>query len=1258
MDLVVRVGGVEYETCLEVANAASPVGAIVEAIGGESGSVVTVDGRLVSGSVPVDELGLGNGSVVEIHPTTPQAVETHQRHGVFNRPPRLVARAQRPRLEPPQPPPQPAKPMRFGWGALVVPLLLGLGMAVLIHPRMAAFALFSPAMLLANWVEDRRRLRREKRESGEVFAESLERFRMAIAAERQRELALRMESAVTPEGLVTTARRVDPHLWERRPSHSDFLAVPVGLGCLPWDPPVDGPMVAEVAAAIRPLARLHDIPIHLRLGPGEVVGIAGRRRNALGIARQMILQVAVNHGPADLAISVFTERPDEWDWAKWLPHLLLDGMGRRRLAVTPAEIDAVVAALPGGSGDDERRSLLVVDLPDLSIGARAKIREAIQRGGKTAISAITLAGRAVDLPSVSTTIVSTERDRSHVRFPGGSEAELGPWVMTSAAARQTARSLARVEDPEVAIAGDGLPGVVHLGALLGLGNDPAPTIAANWRKPGQRPGTPIGISAAGPLRFDFVSDGPHALLAGTTGAGKSELLRSLVAGLASSVSPEALNFVLIDYKGGSAFDACASLPHTVGLVTDLDEHLARRALVCLEAELRYREQRLRSVAVSDIDSYPRGAASLPRLLVVVDEFAALAAEHPDFMDALVGIAQRGRSLGVHLLLATQRPAGVISDNIKANTNLRIALRVQDVADSVDVIGAADAAAISRSWPGRGLVRRGPDDVVGFQAALVTGFSLSSAAADITVYPFTFGHEQVRPVRRDEDECNAPTDLELIARACREVAIEMHLEPARAPWPDPLPVRLYRQDLQPGQAAAYALADEPHRQRQVAVSWAPAAGNLLLYGLPGSGTTTTLGTIAVALAATLSPDRTHIYVLDFDDQQLVPLSRLPHVGSVVSGSDRERQQRLLRRLGAELQDRKRAVSSSPDALDELPTIVTLLDNYGGFADCFGDPADLAIHNLMARLVADGPGVGMMTILTAKQPGDIPTRVAAAVSGRLVFRLADRYDYSGLGVSPTDPPAIPGRAFESGSDREIQVALPHREGLAAAVDEVEAARPRPAPWRIGVLPSRVSVAEFVSAGRIAQDEWFLPLGIGDTGLVPSGLMLRDGEHALITGPPRSGKTTALVTLARVAKAANPDLHIVAVIPRRSELLTTTEIDDVLQADQLVEPENRPFLLLIDDAELVEDGSALTTLVKRRNPLLRIVAAGSADAIRGFYGHWTQDLRRSRIGCALRPNIVADGDLWQTQLPRHQHQSFPAGRGYLLTGGNAELIQLGHG
>jgi S-DNA-T family DNA segregation ATPase FtsK/SpoIIIE len=275
----------------------------------------------------------------------------------------------------------------------------------------------------------------------------------------------------------------------------------------------------------------------------------------------------------------------------------------------------------------------------------------------------------------------------------------------------------------------------------------------------------IREGAEGPFTVDIVRDGPHGLVAGTTGAGKSELLQTLIASLAVGNRPDEMTFVLVDYKGGAAFKDCNHLPHTVGMVTDLDGHLTTPALTSLAAELHRREHQLKRADAKDIEEYLEriapGDEPMPRLLIVIDEFAAMVSELPDFVTGIVDIARRGRSLGVHLILATQRPAGVVTSDIKANTNLRIALRVTDAGDSSDVIEGPNAAHISKATPGRGYARLGHSSLIPFQTSRIGGRPPGLVAASIGARPVRW-EDLGRPVGfgpdQGEDDVMVPTDL--------------------------------------------------------------------------------------------------------------------------------------------------------------------------------------------------------------------------------------------------------------------------------------------------------------------------------------------------------------------------------------------------------------------------------------------------------------------------------------------------------------------
>ena len=309
--------------------------------------------------------------------------------------------------------------------------------------------------------------------------------------------------------------------------------------------------------------------------------------------------------------------------------------------------------------------------------------------------------------------------------------------------------------------------------------------------------------------------------------------------MAVRCSPDDLTFVLVDYKGGSTFDACADLPHTVGVVTDLDDRLAERALVSLEAELRRRERLLRAAAVDDLDAYraaPR-EVPLPRLVVVIDEFATMAAELPGFLSSLVGVAQRGRSLGIHLVLATQRPAGAVSDDIRANTNLRVALRLQDRAEAVDIVGSGDPAAFPRGTPGRAMLRLGAGETVVFQAAHGSRAHRSIESGGLRVHGTATSVDTGAPT--------ATTELAVLARTIRGAAALCDCRAPYRPWLEPLPEQLPAAVVPALGAGAVGLVDDPATQRQHALRWVRDDGNLALIGSLGSGTTTALRTIVVA-----------------------------------------------------------------------------------------------------------------------------------------------------------------------------------------------------------------------------------------------------------------------------------------------------------------------------------------------------------------------------------------------------------------------------
>lgn len=1153
-----------------------------------------------------------------------------------------------------------ARSRRMSAITLLLPVLTGIFLAVAFHRMLfLAFAVISPVMMIGNTWDDRRRRRRETGEEEARFAAELADFTARLGEARAKAVVHHYRDVPSVAELVSRADRGAVSLWERRPTDEDFSTLAIGYGPVEWSVPVSGSAgETEVAAVLEAHRRLPCGPVTMALTATRSAGIVGPSERRRGVARALIAQAAALHGPADLRIGVVTEEPAAWDWSKWLPHTCLNGGTEiRMLAAADQDVHHLLGFLRAAPAEGEPGplTLLVLDHRHLDDEQRRMITDILAGTGRP-VAGVVLATEVAGLPSRCTHVVEIDGDDAALWQPGRADdvSRFRPIEIDPRVAARLARRLTHLDDPEATRAGAGLPRSVGLLDLLAL-DDPSPTaILDRWsasRPP--RLSTPVGATEGGALTLDLDTDGPHGLLAGTTGSGKSEFLRSLVAGLAAGADPDHLTFVLIDYKGGAAFDACADLPQVVGLVTDLDEQLGRRALVCLEAELHHREGRLREAGVSSIGELwaTDPAEPMPRLVVVVDEFATLAAELPDFMDALVDIAQRGRSLGVHMILATQRPAGIVKDSIRANTNLRVSLRVQTPADSNDVLGTSDAARISRSHPGRGLVRLGPGELIPFQTAFVSGRGEADLPR-LRITPFVFAMRQPEPpptgTRPADDQ---PTDLVRLVGAIADAAACAGHRPPRRPWPDPLPDALAPDalDLDPPErlAAPIGLVDLPHQQRQDTWSWQPAVdGNLLLAGMPSSGPGTAAVAAMAGLARRLGPDDLHLYGIDHGNGELGRLDDLPHTGAIVRGDSVDRQIRLIEFLRREIEHRRATGRTTP-------AIVFAIDGLAGFRTAFDDPELVVYRDRLQEVVAGGPTRGIFTVLTADQARSVPGALAGAMPHRLVFALADRLDYSTFGLSTPPPPPGTGRAVEVRNGHHVQIVT---DASASVVAAAEWPAPLIEPDPIATLSGEVGLADLLDAGQITEGHWQLPIAIDDRLLAPVTVPFFDGDHFLVAGPRRSGRSTALLTFGTTARKLDGSLTIAAVAGPRSPLGGHPAIDLLLTPAELGRLTGLagPALVLVDDADDVDDpDGVLAGMLAAAGTGIHVVAAGRADVIRGLPRHWTRVFRSARRGLVLQPAESADGDVVGARLPRTAPITV-AGRGFLVDG-TATLVQV---
>ncbi|PPF63842.1 cell division protein FtsK [Rathayibacter tritici] len=1196
----------------------------------------------------------------------------------FNRPPRPGRPAAADAVVPPSRV-EIASATKFSVITVAAPLVLAFAMVLIMgDARYALFAALSPVAGVGMWFEQRHRHTRAIRTEEHRFGEALQTLRDDVARAARLERARLEEDAPDPATTIRRAALPATSLWQRRATSPDVLGLHIGVGDVPWSPPLDQRGVSRLEEQVRAILAesvVPSAPVSIDLADGGVVGIVGDREGSLALARSLLCQAAVHCGPADLAVGVFCDRgrDSDWSWASWLPHTRLLG-GERRLSDRRERSTELLRALR-----DERapRVLLVLDSDVLTEGRDAPARELLglgrgEREPATRISGVVLAASEEQLPASCTVVVRVGADASAVLSRPDERTTVEDVVLAGlapATAERCARDLARFEDPELVTAGAALPSLVRLPPLLGT-DRPTATDVRKWWSSARGVRAPVGAGEHGPLVLDLVADGPHGLVGGTTGSGKSEFLRSFVAGLAAWNDPTRLNFVLIDFKGGAAFAACERLPHTIGTISNLDAQLADRALRALEAEMK-RRQRIFAAAgegVDTLDAYwaTSPAEPMPRLLLVVDEFAMLAKEHPDVLTSLVSVAAVGRTLGVHMILATQRPAGVVNDDILANTNLRVALRVQSRDDSANVIGVASAAEISRSQTGRAFVKLGQNDISPVQTALVTGRAEAAAveAIEVRLVGFTgVPLEDPSPVTADE---TAPTDLDLLIDAVVEADADAGFAPPRPIWPAPLGDAVpfggfgaEESDL--GRVVddvlQFALSDDPDRQRQVATGWDLGEGNLLLLGIPGSGTSTALASIALTATRHFSPDELDLYVLDAGSRDGAPLARLPHTVSYVGAGAgaHEKQTRFLRHLRDEVRRRRASPGEHRRAL-------VLIDGLATLKDEFADWEGLALMEAFSRAYADGPELGLHFAVTTSRAKAIPSVMEEVTTQKWLFRLADPQDYSVSGVKPASAPApVPGRCVLVASLLQTHVATA-AVGLDRAIAEVVALWPDAGSKTsaVGTLPERVAVSALGLKARFDQEPWLLPIGLGESDLAPLAFQVFEGEHITVTGPARSGKSTVLLALAEAARAAG-SVAIWGACDRRSPLAGADLDRLAVGADELrtllgsLLMEDGPVLLLLDDAERWDDSDqSLLRLISSGRPGLCVVLAGRSNDLRHHFGNWTKKAAASRSILLLQPDIDNDNNLFGSQIPRRFPVPPTVGRGFVSLNGEVHFVQ----
>ncbi|MFF0410529.1 type VII secretion protein EccCa [Kitasatospora sp. NPDC004745] len=1101
-------------------------------------------------------------------------------------------------------------PMGLGTGAMVLMFSVGNGgTAMYAMSGMMGVAMVSMTLVQIGrpGAERRRRVRAERRDYLRYLAQKRRQARQAAAGQR----AALLWDEPDPAGLWALAG--GPRLWERRPGHEDFARIRIGTGprraALEFLPPRTKPvedLEPLCAISLRRFTHAHrtvpDLPVPVSLQRFTAVELVGEQEDALALARAMVGRLAVFHSPDELRVAVLADEAGrrEWDWLKWLPHNAHpqeeDAAGPARLAA--GDHDALLDLLGAGvrdRPDHDTGSAPGVAEPFVVVvaqGVRLPETSRLLGAGLRGVVLLDLTGTVPGGPRVLRLSVRGHR----VTLPAGSATVTARADRLGAAEADTlARALAPLRTGGGADLRDRpLESDVDLATLLGIRDVRGYDTAAKWR-PRQaqdaRLKVPIGVTEDGEVvELDLKESaqggmGPHGLLIGATGSGKSELLRTLVIGLAATHSSELLNLVLVDFKGGATFLHLDRLPHTSAVITNLaDElHLVDRMRDSISGEMIRRQELLREAGHASLYEYEKARAAgatlapLPALLIVVDEFSELLASKPEFVDLFVSVGRLGRSLGVHLLLASQRLDESRIHRVEGHLSYRIALRTFSSMESRSVIGTASAYELP-SAPGNGYLKVDTTNLVRFKAAYVSGPAPAAPHPDQvrTGLPArevtAFGLEQRGPfasARMDEESALLSLAEQALLRRPTEdrpaeeggdslsevlvARLEDAGPPARQVWLPPLTAPPSLDQLLPGIVpdpdrglatsdprlrgalrVPLGLVDRPFEQLRdlLVADLSGADGHIGVVGAPQTGKSTLLRTLILALALAHTPEEVQFYCLDFGGGGLVSTAGLPHVGSVATRLERDRVLRTVEELHQLLEHREQLFTSrgleSVAAYRALRARGAVDDPYGdvflvvdGWATLRQEYEDL--EQRVMDLAARGLSFGIHVVASAVRWSELRSRLRDLLGTKLELRLGDSMESEVGAKAAAAVPHRPGHGLTA-TGHHFLSALPRLDGsprtddltaaTKAAVAEIDAFAPGGAAPGVRLLPTRLDAHRL--PGPAETPDLRFCLGLDEQRLAPVWHDFGTTPHLTVFGDGETGKTNALRLAVRAITA----------------------------------------------------------------------------------------------------------------------------------------------
>ncbi|MDR1640829.1 MAG: type VII secretion protein EssC [Clostridiales bacterium] len=898
----------------------------------------------------------------------------------------------------------------------------------------------------------------------------LSRMENTISENIKRNMLARNSSRVSSPNIADwikngTLRRV----WERSVDDSDFLCARIGTGEVQNPSAIEAPkpnylsigdpLLAKAGEIAKKHETISGAPIALDLKASNSLGLIGMKALTRAMAASLASQLAALHDSGELKLAfVFDEAKTDFDWVKKLPHVWSDDMSSRYIAQSKTEVQTLFRSLLEELESRASSSnlspipafvLFVIDrelVEDMSLSSFVTANYA-----KTGFASIFAFTEMEDVPNGCKAIAQMRADSSSIYEKSGAERGFMPFekeIITPSDVALIASAMSRFR-AKGAGRSAGIPSTVGFMDLLKAGSVDEIGIERRWRSalPHKSLAVPIGIKGGGELFYLDIHEkahGSHGLMAGTTGSGKSECIQAIILSLAVHFHPDDVCFVLIDFKGGGMANLFTGMPHLAGTITNLGNQI-KRSMISLNAEMRNRQRMLKEAGVNHIDKYQqlykegKAKTPMPHMVLISDEFAELKAQKPDFMAELVSAARIGRSLGVHLILATQKPSGVVDDQIWSNTRFRICLKVADKTDSNSMIESPLAASVT--LPGRAYIQVGCNEVFEQLQTAYTGadYLPTEEYVDMDTRIVTRidscgqTSEQAAAFPKALKSSKKMNQLDAVVGHIAQVSEKLGIK-YRPIWQEPLPKILdlaeaKKHEIGSGVSVAAGLIDDPEMQALRCLEVPLDKAHIVIYGLPGCGKTTFLKTILHEAARKYSPKDLEFLIIDFGGRSLEIFEHAPHTRQVMTPADGDEITAAFQDLMEEIEIRREKFAtfrteSLKDCIaksgEPMPIILVSIDNYQKLNDEMPDASDA-----LSALIKEGAKYGIIVLLTANAVNAVSYKLTDYFSEKYALQLGDSIDYSTV-VGSTQgmfPEAVKGRGLVryDGRVAEWQAAL---------------------------------------------------------------------------------------------------------------------------------------------------------------------------------------------------------------------------------------------